>query len=166
MVNRYTQNGMTLVELVTVILLLGILSIIAVSRFFSPTTFAASGYFQNTLATVRYAQKLALASGCDIRVNIDATGVQLNQWNNGSACTAGISALLAVTRPGSTDDFAEAPPTGVGISGTMLFYFDSIGRPHATGGSLLTVPASVVIGGRTLTVENETGYVRCTVGCS
>jgi MSHA pilin protein MshC len=165
--NRFSQNGMTLIELVTVILVIGILSVIAVPRFFSSTAFDASGFFQISLANVRYAQKLALTSGCDIRVSIDATGVQLNQWNDGTACTAGVSAPMIVTRPGSSDAIAETPPDGVTITGSVLIYFDAIGRPHDAGsGILLTVPSNVVIGGRTLTIENETGYIRCTAGCS
>lgn len=166
MANRYIQSGMTLIELVTVILLIGILSVIAVSRFFSPTPFEASGFFQTSLTAVRYAQKLALTSGCDIRVTIDATGFQLHQWNDGSACTAGVSAPIAVTLPGSSKAFAESPPNSVIITGSVLFYFDSIGRPHDAGGILLTVPAIVVIGSRTLAIEHETGYARCTAGCS
>lgn len=150
-----------------VILIVGILSVIAVPRFFSTTAFDASGYFQTTLAAVHYAQKLALTSGCDIRVTIDSSGIQLQQWNDGTACTAGVSAPMAVTRPGSSDAFAQAPPSGVSISGSVSIYFDGIGRPHDAGsGSLLTVPGSVTVGGRTLTIENETGYTRCTAGCS
>jgi len=165
--NRDIQHGMTLIELVTVILVIGILSVIAVSRFSGPAPFEASGYFQTSLAAVHYAQKLALASGCDIRVAVDATGYQLNQWNNGTACSAGVSGLLPVTQPGSGAAFTQAPPASVGISGSLQLYFDGIGRPHDAGsGTLLAAPASVVIGGRTLTVENETGYTRCTVGCS
>jgi MSHA pilin protein MshC len=167
MTSRFSQNGMTLIELVTVILVIGILSVVAAARFFNTTTFEASGYFQTSLAAVRYAQKLALASGCDIRVTIDATGFTLNQWNNGTACTAGVSALLPVTRPGGSDAFAESPPGGVTISSSLQINFDGIGRPHDAGsGTLLGVPVSVVIGGRTLTIENETGYTRCTAGCS
>ena len=167
MVKRITQNGITLIELVTVILITGILAIIAVPRFFSRTAFDASGYFQTTIAAVRYAQKLALASDCDIRVTINSSGFQLHQWNNGTACTAGVSAPMDVSRPGSSDAFAEAPPEGVSITGTLSLYFDGIGRPHDAGsGTLLGSPVSVTIGGRALTIENETGYTRCTVGCS
>ena len=158
---------MTLIELVTVIFIIGIISLIAATRFFNKTPFEESGYFETTLAAVRYAQKLALTSSCDIRVAVDSTGFQLNQWNNGSACNAGVSGLLPVTLPGSSDAFTQAVPAGITVSGSLLFYFDGIGRPHDAGsGSLLSAPASVVIGSRTLTVENETGYTRCTAGCS
>lgn len=160
---------MTIVELVTVIVLIGIISLIAIPRFFNRTPFEESGYFQTTLSAVRYAQKLALTSGCDIRVTINNAGFQLDQWNNGTACDAGLggSALSPVTRPGSSDTFAEAPPAGVTISLPYLtIYFDGVGRPHYAGGALLTSPEDVDIGGRTLTIENETGYTRCTTGCS
>ena len=162
-----TSRGMTLVELVTVIVLIGVISLIAIPRFFYRTPFEESGYFHTTLAAVHYAQKLALTSGCDIRVTIDASGFQLQQWNDGTACTAGVSAPMAVTRPGGSDTFAQTPPNGVSISGSVSIYFDGIGRPHDAGsGSLLTVPGNVTVGGRTLTIENETGYTRCTAGCS
>ena len=160
-------KGMTVIELVTVIVLVSIISLIALPRFFSKSPFEESGFFQTSLTAVRYAQKLALASGCDIRVNIDNTGFQLNQWNNGTSCSAGVSALLAVNRPGSSNTFVEAPPDGVSISGSALFYFDAVGRPRDTAsGNLLPTPETVTIGGRTLTIENETGYARCTAGCS
>ena len=165
---RY-QKGTTLVELVTVILLLGIIAAIAAPRFFGRNTFDERGYFETVLSSVRYAQKLAIASGCDIRVNIDATGVQLDQWNDdiGIPCTAGDAVLKDVLRPGSNNAFDESPPNGVAIAGAALFYFDAIGRPRDVATeNLLAVPTSVVIGGRTLTIENETGFVRCTAGCS
>lgn len=157
--------GHTLTELVTVILLVGIVAAFAAPRFFGRSDFDERGFFELSIQAVRYAQKLAISSGCDIRVNFDGSGVALHQWISGGTCTASACAgagMTAVQGPGG-GDFDEPAPGGVSV-GTTTFCFDSIGRPRNAGG-LLTVPVSVAVGGRTLSVEPETGFTRCTSGC-
>ena len=73
------NSGFSLVELVTVILLLGILGVFALSRLDNQDAFAARGFFDDTVAAVRFAHKLALSSGCDVRVILSSTGYQLRQ---------------------------------------------------------------------------------------
>jgi MSHA pilin protein MshC len=82
-INRF--SGFTLIELLTVIVLLGILSVFALGRFFGPDQFAVRGFFNDTVNAVQFAQKLAIVSGCDVRVTTLATGYQLDQ---SSTCTA------------------------------------------------------------------------------
>ena len=71
--------GFTLVELLTVVVLLGILSVFALGRFFGPDQFAARGFFEDTRNAMQFAQKLAISTGCDVRVTTIATGYQLRQ---------------------------------------------------------------------------------------
>ena len=78
-------SGFSLVELITVIVLLGILGIVALGRFYGGDTFAARGFFDDTVTAVRFAQKLAIISGCDVRVITTASGYELRQ---SSTCTA------------------------------------------------------------------------------
>ncbi|MEE8366262.1 MAG: type II secretion system protein [Gammaproteobacteria bacterium] len=82
-INRF--SGFTLIELLTVIVLLGILSVFALGRFFGPDQFAARGFFNDTVNAVQFAQKLAIVSGCDVRVTTSNTGYELHQ---SSTCTA------------------------------------------------------------------------------
>jgi len=168
-VNRHRLNrGATLTELITVMILLGIIAAFAAPRFFGRSDFDARGFFELSIQGVRYAQKLALASGCDIRVRFDGSSVALHQWINGGSCAAdaGGAGLTLVKRPDG-GDFTEAAPDGVSV-GSALFYFDSVGRPRDAGGgfgNLITTATSVAAGGRTLTVEPHTGFTRCTAGC-
>ena len=67
-----TQKGFTLVELVTTMLLLGILSATALPKFFSVSGYQQQVFFDDTLAAVRFAQKLAVATGCNVQVSIAA----------------------------------------------------------------------------------------------
>lgn len=161
----HRSHGHTLTELVTVILLAGIVAAFAVPRFFGRSDFDERGFFELSIQAVRYAQKLAIASGCDIRVNFDGSGVALHQWISGGTCVSSVCAgagLTPVERPGG-GSFDEDAPGGVSV-GTTTFCFDSIGRPRNAGG-LLNAPVSVAVGGRTLSVEPETGFTRCTSGC-
>lgn len=165
---RY-DGGATLTEVITVVLLVGILAALAAPRFFGKSDFDERGYFELAIQAVRYAQKSAISSGCDIRVRFDGSSYALHQWINGGSCAAdsGGAGLTLLQRPGG-GNFTDPAPAGVSM-GTALLYFDAIGRPRdASGGgfgSLLTSATNVTVGGRTLTIEAETGFTRCTAGC-
>ena len=73
---RYTASltGYTLVELALVIVILGILASFAAPRFFDRAAFADRGYADALAGALRAAQKSAVATGCPVRVTVDATG--------------------------------------------------------------------------------------------
>ena len=73
-------------ELVIVILLLGILSVFALGKLFDQDQFAVKGFFDDTVNAVRFGQKLAISTGCDVRVLTTASSYALHQR---SPCTAG-----------------------------------------------------------------------------
>ena len=76
---RRAAAGVTLVELVLVVSLLGILAAVATPRFFSTTAFRGQFFAQDVAGALRYAQKLAVASGCDVEVTLGAGGYVLRQ---------------------------------------------------------------------------------------
>jgi MSHA pilin protein MshC len=84
-VRNYHSSGFSLVELITVILLLGILGVVALGRLGNQDAFAARGFFDDTVTAVRFAQKFAISSGCDVRVITTASSYQLRQ---SSTCVA------------------------------------------------------------------------------
>ena len=162
------STGFTLVELVTVIMLVGIMAVLAGSRFFSKSTFDERGFFELSIQAVRYAQKIAIASGCDVRVQFTSRGYTLKEWINGASCAADPTdtGLTLLQRPGG-GDFTDTKPSDISV-GSATLYFDSIGRPRDVSGSfgtLLSSATNVTIGSRTLTIEPETGFTRCTAGC-
>lgn len=91
------MRGFTLVEMVLVIVIIGIVSAVVGPRFFDRQVFNERVFFEESLAAVRYGQKLALASGCLTQVNLDTNGYYLLQAANctSGAYTADVLSLMA-----------------------------------------------------------------------
>ena len=144
------QAGFTLVELVSILVLAGILAAVAGPRFFSAPTFASRGYADAASGFLRYARKLAVARHGAITVQAGSDGLSL-------CSSAGHPCPDAVPWPGPLGDtpYRLDPPQGVTLAASAAsITFDSQGRPDA--GLTLTIVGDTT---RTLTVEAETGYV-------
>ena len=149
------QSGFTLIELVVVILLLGVLSVVAMGRMFDGNQFKARGFFDDTVTAVRFAQKLAVSTGCEVQVQITSSGYQLFQ---GATCTSStFSTKVKNPANRSNDYFNDELPDGYSLNpATITFnprgFIDSGADTEVTlsGGS--TSPS--------FTVYGETGLVQ------
>ncbi len=156
-----TTMGFTLPEIIAVLLITGLLAATVVPRVFDRTSVDAQGFFQESLAAVRYANKLAIASGCDVQVNFNAGGFALNRRAAGcdsSDCGGGCAFGVPVDHPSRPGPFVGNAPPGVPVSNATL-YFDRIGRPRDAGDNLIAVDTDITVGGvQTLRIEPETGF--------
>ena len=149
------QTGFTVVELVVVMVLLGILAANAMPQFFAASRFEEMGFADSSAAAARFARKLAISSRCDTAFSIGPGGHGIFQ--RAASCTSG-AFTRAVNRPGG-QAWAAPAPSGVAV-GTLAVYFDAQGRPRDTAsGSLLAGAVSYAVGARTVTIEQETGFV-------
>jgi MSHA pilin protein MshC len=149
------QVGFTLVELIMVIVMLGILSATALPKFFEKNTFAERAFFDDVLNAVRYAQKLAVATGCSVQVSISANTYTLNRQgiSSSTACPGGSSYSLSIPRPASGDSTYSASETDITLSSTYSsFTFNSLGEASAN----VTLKVN---GAKTISVIAETGFV-------
>ena len=83
---NYRYSGFSLIEMLTVVILLGIIGVVALGRLGGQSGTEARGFFDDTVAAVRFAQKLAVSNGCDVRV-VTTVGSYAVFWQ--SSCTAG-----------------------------------------------------------------------------
>lgn len=154
--SRHRPTGFTLVELVVTLVVIGVVAAFGAPLFFRTETFEQSGFFNEALATVRFAQKLAVASGCTVRVNVTANGYALFRAASQAACTTG-PYTTAVTDPSDPSrTFSRSAPQGTTLT-ALDFTFDALGRASvASPSQILQLSGSE--GTRQMRIWAETGF--------
>jgi MSHA pilin protein MshC len=143
------SRGFTLVELVTVLVLLGIVTAVAAPRFFENQVFSERGYANELAGALRHAQQVALASNCNVRLRITAAGYSAFQRNNFATCRTASAWSRPVLRPDGVA-LNGAPPNGVAAT-PATFQFTSAGT--------VINPPVVTVGAFTLSVDAASGRV-------
>ncbi|MFT7235059.1 MAG: MSHA pilin protein MshC [Methylophagaceae bacterium] len=141
--------GFTLVELVMVIVILTIMSAVALPRFFERSTFQDRAVYDDIVNTLRYAQKIAVASGCPTQFQyVPATSTyQVMQEQ--------------VCNNDTFDQIVTNPATHSTLTNTLN------GTPFNTTTNTITffalgnvsTSATLTVASKAISVENQTGFV-------
>ena len=151
------QLGFTLMELVTAIVLLGILSIFAAPRIFNSGIFNARGFHDETLAFIRYAQKAAIAQRRTVCLTFNVNSVTLAVASK--AATTSCDIALRGPNGESPGKISAREGAGYQILPTD-FNFDGLGQPVNAAGTLEpTQTIQVNNAANMITIETVTGYV-------
>jgi MSHA pilin protein MshC len=147
------SKGYTLIELVLVITIMGILAAIAGPRFFNTRGFSERGYADEMATAMRYAQKIAVASGCNVRLAITTTGYSATQQvASGNRCNTGSATYSTnVIRPDGTA-LAGVPPRDANVSGPATLTFDG-------KGAVISGATNLTVGAYTLVLDAASGFV-------
>ncbi|EQD49619.1 general secretion pathway protein H [mine drainage metagenome] len=127
----FLSSGVTLTELVLIMILVAILSLFILPRLFDLTDFGAHGYFDSLDAALGYARKEAITSECPVQVSLASGGYALAQ---ASQCTNG-SYSIPVVNAATGHPYATTLPSGVAQStnpATSSIVFDATGSTPAT----------------------------------
>ena len=149
-------RGFTLVELITVVVILGILAALAVPRFFDSQVFEERGFYEEVASTLRYAQKIAVGSGCPVRVSITAGGYDLKQQDElgtSNRCNLGDTNWSVQVLLPNGQAVAGSAPAGITLGPAMTYQVDGLGQT-SLGGDL-----NVTVGALIMTVQAQSGYV-------
>ena len=164
-VEQYQKNaGFSLIELITVIVLLGILSVFALGRLSSPDQFALKGFFDDTVNAVRFAQKLAVSSGCNVQANMTTAGYEIR-----TSTTCGEDEFTfneVIDNPANRAKLYDNLNTGFNIAPATPIVFSARGvlvfQPPPDPGTNTDITYTISGGGAapyTFTVFGQTGLV-------
>lgn len=139
------HNGFTMIELIVVIILVGIISVFMVPRFFAINVFAERRAVDEIITALRYTQQLAMNRGENHRLQINPNNYAYQRFNT-------ITTNWETIRNPDGGVLNAYPRNIVLVATTVTF--DQLGQPVPN-----TDPAQTVnIGARTITIEVDTGY--------
>lgn len=150
------MRGFTMIELITVMILVGIMAAYAAARL-DVSSFRERGFHDGLKGALQYARKAAVAKRRQVCVDVNtAVGVVTFSIAK-TAPEAGVvncPADTALALPGDSAGVVSiATPDGVTLSAGSSFYFDALGRASAAVTFSSTGQPDIV-------VAQETGYVR------
>ncbi len=149
------ERGFSLAELITVIVVVGVLAAVTIPRFVGTDSFASRGFYDQGMETVRYAQKTAIAWRQQVFVCVTTGSI---------AAAAAAGCATPLTHPTTGVPLLSSAPSGVTLT-AVNFRFNGIGRLLDNAGNpsaTITIAITSTIAGdpaRQIVVEAETGYV-------
>jgi MSHA pilin protein MshC len=141
-------HGFTLAELIVTVLILSILAVVVIPRL-DRHDYDTLRFYDQSLAAVRYAQKVAIAQRAEVFVSAApaALTVCFDAGCGAPVIDPATGAALMVTAPGGVTLSMSQP----------VFSFTGLGSTSGVAAPVVvTVSGSPV---RSFTVEQETGYV-------
>lgn len=167
----HLQRGFTLVELVATLILIGILAATVVPRFFGTHGFEERGFYDETIAALRYGQKSAIAQRRMVCVTFTEKAVRFKLAGSFGAtdCTAADADLSS---PDGTPSYAvDATANTKYRNADVKFSAIAVGAStfpaspavtlnfYPSGASSAASTIQVANFSSAITVEAETGYV-------
>ncbi len=130
------HTGFTLVELITVMVVVGILSVAVLPRFFDVNIFRERGTADQVKAALRFGQKVAIAQHRSVDVNLTAA----------ASADCGTTLVASAVNCTILDSVSVIPALPQTVT------FNALGQRTSAAGAF-------TVGPTTIAIEAETGYV-------
>jgi MSHA pilin protein MshC len=152
------QRGFTLIELVTILILVGVLAAVVMPKFDTALSLRNDAARDEALGALRYAGQTAQSHRRLVCADVSATAVTLRIASARPASTCG-SALNGPNGGSAFTANAGAATFTLSPSGTM--YFQPDGRVTSDGaGATVSARTMTISGANSLSIGGETGLVR------
>ena len=141
--NLAIQRGFTMIELITVIIIIGIVGAMAAPMFFNNSDFQSRAAADQVRAALKFGQKMAIAQRTSVSVTITAPSASSN-------CNpVAVPVTCQISNAVSLNQTLQSSVT-----------FDALGKPYYNGTTPLgSTNNTITVGGTIITIEPETGYV-------
>jgi MSHA pilin protein MshC len=148
------MRGFTVIELIACILIIGVLAALVGPRFTGTQAFDQRGYADELAAALRYADGVAVATGCNVSFTVTrATGYSASQRPAaGNTCAAAGAYTQQVVRADGTA-LSDPPPSDANVTAGGTIIFGPLGQVTNA-----PVP-SFVVGSVTISVDAASGFV-------
>ena len=159
MLYQSRTTGFTLIELITILVVLSAVTIFVIPRFFQQSSYDTLAFQQELKTAIRFAHKLSIASGCEVQVAITANSYTLLYPDNADANPTTCDPPSAfganqIPHPVQTGSYTGNAPTGVTIVNFGNFFFNTLGSPSNSG------TITINPGGRQIVIQPLTGFVQ------
>ena len=148
------EKGFTLIELISVVILLSILSVVALSRMDNMSTYQSRAFYHDTVNALRYAQKLAISTGCNVQATLTATSYALHQHQ--TDCTTGAYTRPVLNPANRAQNYTSNVPAGSGLTINPAAIFQFTPESTVTG---LAADTIFTIDSRQFTVYQASGLI-------
>lgn len=146
---------MTVVELITVIVILGVLAAVALPRFVGRNAFDQRGFRDQLVSSIRFARQEAIAMRREVCVSIVTTPPASLALSFNPSTVPGAACSQPILAPGAADPYFVTAPLDVALSSSATdFRFNGLGQPVPNSAINLTV-----VGTLPISIAIETGHV-------
>ncbi len=148
-----------------VLIITGVLAVAVVPRFFNTEDYQDRGFYDETVAALRYAQKSAIAQRRTVCVAFTSTTVTLHIATSSAPATCapgGGAGTVNLDAPNGDSPFVVTAKGNAGFSSVPAnFKFNALGQPLDLSDVSLPVAGKTIAIARfgNVRVEAETGYV-------